>query len=179
MAAPAVVNNYTIRPNVTPEELLAKKEEAIRLAVQLALQKNLGTTPNDIAVQDIYPEDLGLTTDDIAWAAPSSAGWNKVVDSVQVKDKVIVFYGVKSVGGDPAVGIRLTQGNKKDLQIRGEYGLHTMYLNVNREANALFPELVKYVDGEYLNIYLRFKSTDASKLIPLAVVAKPKSQVVG
>ena len=177
--AAGTARNFAIIPNVTPEELMNKKREAADLALKLALEKGIGTTPDEVAIVDISPEDLGLTGDDIAWSAPASTGWQKVVDSKKVEDKIIVFYGVKSKSDDPAVGIRLTQGQAKDLQIRGEFQLHTIYNNVEREANGLFPEFIPYVDGEYLNIYLRFKSASDSGLIPLAVVAKPKSQVVG
>lgn len=179
MSEPGLARNFTVIPNVTPEELASKKREAADIAVRLALECGLGTSPEDIAIQDIAPEDLGISGNDIAWSAPGSAGWNKVVDSVKADNKVVVFYGIKSKNGDPAVGIRFTQGQNKDLQIRGEYHLHTVYNNVEREANAVFPELIKYKKDEYINLYLRFKEASASVLIPLAVVAKPKSQVVG
>jgi len=177
--AEAAAKNLCVIQNPTPEEVMARKRDASLQAVANAVKYGVAASPSEVAVMDPAPEDFGLTGDAFTWTKPATTGWTKSVDSVQVKDKVIVIYGVKSKDVDPVVGIRFTQGQGKDLQIRGEFNLYTIYNNVEREAVALFPEPIIYTKDEYMNIYLRFASAAASGIIPLAVVAKKKSQVIG
>jgi len=144
-------------------------EQAVADALLERAVTNLGLPKEQIILRDGLPAtDFGLTNE--VWVTPSLSAntWSDFITKTLPDYKVVAFYGVAVLSGDPiATGIRFQLGNVKMIDV-----IQFEDIFEAGESVGYFKEPVLYLKNQDINIDLYAKAAGTENLALKCLVAE-------